>query len=699
MKHLRYSGEFCSMGGVHWRAEIWQENEKEFNVQNIIFASDPIEIEWTEVNKLDTIQSSKATLILFSDTDRKYMDLYTVTVGSIRLDVYRNDELYWSGTLNPELYEEPFSFKDSYEVSLTFSDFAILERKKWNNTGFITLQGVIDRALELSGIRYTLVEKYISTFLQELNREDLSLAVAFLNDNFYDEDNEAMSVREVLEEVLKPFSLRLIQKQGRVFVYDLNALPQTFEPQKIEWAGVDATLAVDKTYNDITVSFSPYEQTELLKGEVERDSIPEDAQKILIHTDNKRNAYGEMSSPDGFHILLSDTGKGVEKGEKTKFFRIDPIYSGSESAGVAWTLCTLVVGEDRQYINKATGELGAEILKVPRLVPLNNIGTNRDEYQLCIKLDVLFDVRYNPFESATNDNEKGNYEDLQNWVNYAYVPFLLTLRDDEGKAIVHYENKRVYESNGYEHGLAQWKTGEGEWGDAFLCYYNPSDLKSSSGMGGWQSNRQIIGYYRGGLPEKFNRMDQGEYVRMPSQNGWLELKIGAGVIQFDYGRKTKDIYSLTRWVLYKTPVISLKNKYGKDIQSSDIQHKAWINPEAKENLKIETIIGTMKKGSPSARGMIFREFDKSIISSFYRAGRTDRLERLLIGTVYSNYANRHNTLSGTADLLPAFGIYKDNNEPGNYLLLSEVQHLRADESEIKIVRFETDNYSGIEYKE
>jgi len=86
-------------------------------------------------------------------------------------------------------------------------------------------------------------------------------------------------------------------------------------------------------------------------------------------------------------------------------------------------------------------------------------------------------------------------------------------------------------------------------------------------------------------------------------------------------------------------------------------------------------------------------------NTFYRASITDQLERLLIGTVYSNYASRHNTLSGTTNILPAFGIYTDINEPGKYLLLSEIQRLYDDESEILMAQFDLDNYEGVEFNE
>lgn len=87
----------------------------------------PLVFEWAETDKLEPVQGSAATLEIVSKVDRQYKDLYTVEAGSIRMDAYRNDILYWSGTLDTEIYEEPFSYENEYEVKLTFSDFALLD--------------------------------------------------------------------------------------------------------------------------------------------------------------------------------------------------------------------------------------------------------------------------------------------------------------------------------------------------------------------------------------------------------------------------------------------------------------------------------------------------------------------------------------------------------------------------------------------
>ena len=78
---------------------------------------------------------------------------------------------------------------------------------------------------------------------------------------------------------------------------------------------------------------------------------------------------------------------------------------------------------------------------------------------------------------------------------------------------------------------------------------------------------------------------------------------------------------------------------------------------------------------------------------------TDSLERLLAGTVYSNYAQRMNTLSGTVALIPDAEVLSDiSSVDSRYMLLSEVQNLAAETSEIKMAEIAPDSYEGIEYE-
>lgn len=701
--NLRYWGAFRSVRGDLYRIEILQEDGGiHFTPEQIGFAYDePAEIEWSAVDKLEPVQGSCLTLTLDSDRDRRFLDLYTVEVGTIRADVYRNGNLYWSGLLDPELYEEPFSEKQNYDVSISFSDFAILDRKNWDGTGIYSVQTVIDTCLSAAGFSYGELVKNISTKISDNAALPLTFdEVYIVGENFYDEEGEPMTMREALEETLRPFALRLVQKNGRVYLHDLNAL-HALSPRKVIWADVDASLEADNVYNNVKVTFSPYADGALVDGTLDYDTVlqnqPEGSGE-LIRTDNRAD------SADGFRIVRgsgSESAGTISTGNGAVLFRIDPEYSGNKEAGVLWGYRPGDTWRGNAPASPYDGSgifRGLPIIRTQRryigLVP------HPEKYQLKITLEVLFDVRYNPFEPKARKNEEGNWDRLQNWCNYGYIPMRLKLYDAAGKLLYFYSNDSVRRSNGYIHGAnCTWKSGIATGGQAWLCYYDKENRKSATGFAGWQTNKPIIGWYDGGLPSKFKVLPSGEYIPLPPANGFLELEIDSGLVQYDNDadNREKNIYSRARWLMYKNPTVEIVKANGRDIDKVDIEDSAWLNKGAKEGLEIDTLFGTMPEAIPSARGLLLRS-DGTVYSRFSRAGRTDRLERLLIGTVYSQYAVRQHVLSGTARLLPDFSVLTDGSEPGQYVLLSEIQHLMQDEGEIKMVRFEADDYEGIEYK-
>ena len=122
MMYKRYQGEFLSRNGVTWRCEILQDAPAPFNeIGELTFPADhPLVIDWSNKAKHETVCGSTATLRIESPGDRTYISLYTIKAGAVRLNVYRNNELYWTGALDTEFYEEPYSRASMYDVELTF---------------------------------------------------------------------------------------------------------------------------------------------------------------------------------------------------------------------------------------------------------------------------------------------------------------------------------------------------------------------------------------------------------------------------------------------------------------------------------------------------------------------------------------------------------------------------------------------------
>lgn len=752
-KYVRYMGEFLSRKNVVWRVEILQDAENAYaSVGELTFEADnALVIEWPENRKEDVICGSTATIQIESPGDRTYEDLYTIEPGRIRMDVYRNNSLYWSGALDPEFYEEPYEKARNYVVSLTFSDFGILDRLKFNMSGMVTFYSILENALVRSCVNYGSIDAdtYCSTYFEDGTKAGLS-EISIRSENFFDEENEPCTMKEVVEGILQPLALRLVQRSGKVYVYDLNGLYSEGPSRLLVWDGDRQTLGTDVVANNVRINFSPYSVSELLEDELEYGG-KYSVEKTNLTSTSKDDEYGEYYSyyPDvsnehrigsnwdynlvNFTIFISSQGSGLSYlNSSARYFHLLPVGGGpSECTGIAWSFYTgghgdLSSGFPQRKLN-VVGKAASTVLMKSKRVYIPTLSEDdKGKYYLRLSMEMMLDPRYNPFSDGKDGNEKRNYGYFKKYAGYAFVPFALNIYDEDGNALCHYVNDPIAKSASVGHlGWAKgtWETGVGGFGTAWLEYYDPDDLKEGNGVLGWKSNRHCIGrpdneerrssycsdYRMPSIFDSFKQMPEGEYVPYPPQGGYLEITIYIGVQGFkydDFGWDATyfwtgiDLYDKVRWLLYKAPKIEVVNNnlvFDK-AELNDVEYSGYINRSAKEEVSIDTICGTCESKSSAARGIIYRNSDNSQIQKLARNGVTDHPEKLLIGTLYSQYADRKVKLSGEAVLEPGgLCVFTERNQSGRkFMMKGEVQDVIMDTSEVVIVEFNQDNYEGVE---
>lgn len=428
-KQLRYSGEFLSRKGVVWRAEIWQDSALPFEVGELTFEGDEaLVIEWPHSEKEEAICGSTATLRIESPGDRTYEDLFSIKTCEIQLRVYREDVLYWTGCLDPEFYEEPYERAANYEVSLTFSDFGVLDRLKYDMAGMKTLDEILTDALARIGLSgYD--ESYISTGLTPggapLSLSDLKMR----SDNFYDEDGEASTLKEVLEGIFQPLALKMVQRAGKVYIYDLNALYNNAPRLEAVWNGDSQTLGTDVVYNNAKITWNTYAQADdLLPDDCWPEDIETDENEANINNQEPRTVngcqiwtYHLSTDPDdlqdttdtGFTLWTTDSSDNVpSKGSRMKIFKTVPQFDGSETEGVAFHWPG--VGFDADKIKNDPKEFGipvSEMNGTSNYKGLDGFTTQKtwlppvmDTGKLCLRvtMDMLLDVRYNYHEGRSD---------------------------------------------------------------------------------------------------------------------------------------------------------------------------------------------------------------------------------------------------------------------------------------------------------
>lgn len=270
----RYSGHIPRRGtdGGWYTVEIFLAtdagHEDEFTTMRLDHPdTDPLVIEWDELKPETALQGSTATLRIISPGDRFFTNLYATRPGEVWLQVsYTRRPLMnvpgtpvWQGSLDPEFYEEPYERADGYEVELTFSDFAYMDRLKYTDSGMRSLDYVVRRALEEAGFPPSVeLLRFMTSSWVEEGEYGIIQDITFCNSaNWYDEEGEPSTVREVVEAMLRPLALHMTQRDGRIVVFDTHALWQT-PSRDVYWTADTQTLAAAETYNNVRITFSPY---------------------------------------------------------------------------------------------------------------------------------------------------------------------------------------------------------------------------------------------------------------------------------------------------------------------------------------------------------------------------------------------------------------------------------------------------------
>ena len=733
MMYTRYKGSFLGLGGAVWTVAILQENDGLFPAVGVLDfpAENPLEIQWEKTAKEDSVCGSVATLTIVSPGDRTYEDLYSVEPGQIRMDVYRDDVLYWSGCLDPEFYEEPYSTEKNYNVSFTFSDFGILDRLKYAFTGMQPLSAILSDALGRSKINYASVDQTrVSTYIDEMK---LTLdALQVRSDNFFDEDGEAATMREVLDGILQPLALKMVQRCGIIYIYDLNALYGLETGKMIEWSGEDQQMGVDQVVNNVRITFSQYSGVELSQG-IECDAdVSEDKENFSTSANSDGEYYsfapkhrtgaryeteGAYQDPNNvsFTIFLSDSGSGLSyKHPNTKYFHIFPVLGGQEATGLMhWMYagCMSLDSGKNKRIPSSVLPAHTELMRTNRFF-LPKIEMRRDprsgalssDYLLRIAVEMLCDPRYNFHEDKSGTNEEANYDKVKEKSKKVSIPVQIRLYDADGQVIYHYNNRAPRNSGRGDN--VRWYTRYGSWveGDystddwdaSLFEWYDPSD-KENSGILGWKTNRQVLSGNTTWIPPSYAKVDPGQYITYPPESGWVEICVLSDVL-FGGDLLDQSASGLIRWMLFKAPVVDLvrANSAKTTIENEDIEYCGEVNASAKESLEIGTICGTSVSPNPAAKGLYFRVSDGLACETLARAGRITQVEELLIGTLYSQYAARKTVLSGTAYLMPdEVTWYEDAAQVGKkFMLVSDIQRLRENESSIEVIEFNPDEYKS-----
>lgn len=716
---IAYTTHFHSLDNTRWDIDIYIEDYTGSPLEISLEGDEPCVIEWQETGKTDVVQSAICILRVSNESDRQMLQLMNHT--NAYAIVSRNGKRYWKGHLDDAVYEEPYSFKDAYVTELTFSDFGILNRIPFDLHGKESVGAIVRYCLASAGLGFD--DGYpvsLYTSLVEPNtQQPVTLDMLYINaDRFATEGDswdKATMQRDVLEDILRPLGLRIMQKNAQIFVYDIEYLRDHSDMQAYPvWKGTDAVLKGSETFGCYEVAFAPDAKETIAEIDLDPNDRHVPDRVFAWYHDEDLNERAE-----GFYIDLATVD--LPDGRRPLTFKTRSHLSSSDEVGIPWRV--KATRRDSPALMPTT-ILGNEYVRWPVVAPPGSTESvasalfridsgylplvpDRHQFQLRVTLDLLLSLLLNPAEDAAEWNVTSfGYDTLLNMTTYnnfwvkrmlrAYVPVKLELMDEQGNVVMHYRNTRTtpgqeYAPSPLAPGNGQWEAGTATFGDMLLAYYN--DGLGATPFEDWATNRQTMAAYDDKaskhLPSLYRKREQGEYLPLPPRAGILRLTVSNCIYSAPYPSTYPETELIKRlnWQLYRNPEITIvkANLTDDDIDTDDIRERQKPRPLA-DHFNETVMAGTWAEGiAPSARGLLFdasgKVWEKFVKNGSVRTLQEHRLRSIVDQTIYPQPV-----ISGTAELDVQFCAKREWSTPGVFLVTAIRQNLHQDTEELTMAR-------------
>ena len=669
---------------------------------------EPCIIEWQETGKTDVVQSSTCTLRVSNESDRQMVQLMSYT--EVACLVSRDGKPYWFGHLDDSIYEEPYSFAKAYVTEIIFSDFGILNRIPFTLTGKQSVDAIVCDCLDSIGYGNGATINLYTSLLDPKTQQPITLDMLYLNADRFDSDGKEMTrKRDVLEDTLRSLGLRIMQKNGQIYIYDIEYLRDNNIYNYIVWKGTDAYLRGSEIYRIYEVDFE-HDAVE---------TLAEEQHNLATQTVGERyfaKYYDEDAEEtnEGFFIkLVHPISELLDSNGRV--FKTRSNFTDSDDIGYAWRVrahdtASLTQIPPMLLDNELVYNVVAANPNVNLAGPLFNIESGYlpvapggDKYQLRVNLDLLFSPKLNPFEGDEDWNVKWS-NTIPDYDRYwkkqmlqVYVPVKLELLDEEGNVLMHYRNIWRGDFTPLDCGQGVWESGAAvDFGDMMLAYYN--DGLEQTALDGWATNKQTMLLNRKRQSSLYKKRKDGEYVPLPPVPGILKLTVSNCVFspkQNEY-QQIVNFGSKIGWQMYRNAMVVLvKNTLVDDGINTDAVHDgdyAGIGDRLSETLKV----GCWSEDvPPSSRGLLY-DGDGNVWHEFVKNGRARTLQEHRVKSLEDQTYNTQPVLSGTAELDIQFCAKREGSTSGVFLVTALRQDLHEDLEEVTMARIA--NVGGFVYE-
>lgn len=692
--NVKYYHDFKGLDEVSNRFEILCNSST--TPKLIEATNEPFRLKYLDVKKLEPVQGSQATLKMISESNFQFIDLHTDDMQGYLVKFYRSGQLYWIGYLDSELYNENLTDSAPYAVEFSAADFNILERLKFRNesekayTDIASLMTQLKRCFNKLGLPFQKLYIGCSTTPVGISMSASETALHVLHiqsANFYDEDNEPMSCREVVESILQPFGLMMVQRDASVYIYDLNTVKsggvmkcynfdslayigdtavnvQLGDIGEIGTMSTEASFGFEEMINNVTITSSLYAKGEDIQYDVSEKAL-EDLQSTIDKATYTLKVYHKCPPWGNGNFIFYES-----KSDKSTLIGTKMIYTGD------------------------TGAINTQIFKNGEGFLINTDGKN----YVRIKINAYINTRENPFDNSIveNDERTRNLELFGN----------LILTDINGKSLMYYDNIHF--------GNTGWKavTGGAILQNQFVLAFGSLTPSASSGRiaNQWKTNTEIIKLSKGSIAISRKNADNGERVPLPTGSGFIKLEIKYPIISTGQYESDFRIYPADKVkdLLIDKVSLKLEDDNREDLNTDDYEFKSYINKKVSADYDDVTLkcISANEDKSPVGKANILKKVGNhyELQLSYTRSGQTDILERLLMCTIHSNFTTKNKAISIDIKMTdnPALRYVTYNNvlqSDGMYITGATLDFHNA-KTTIKAVEFsaDVDKLSDIPYE-
>ena len=246
-----YRGQFTSIDNIQYTVEFITSTGT--NVKEILLSDNPFTVSYEGTDDIfKPLKLSGSTVRCWVDD---YMfDLFTGTAKGVKCILYKEESVEWCGYVTPNIYNQNYLQK-KFELEVECIDaLSILYNIKYTveDKQPRTFADIINKAVIATGYDFNL---FFDDFA-EYNLDQLYIS----DSNWFDEEGESMSYKDILENILQYLNLTMYQWQDNIYIVDYNLIKKKTESFNLDDVKIEQTptISLTEVYNQISVVCSVY---------------------------------------------------------------------------------------------------------------------------------------------------------------------------------------------------------------------------------------------------------------------------------------------------------------------------------------------------------------------------------------------------------------------------------------------------------